>query len=236
MDQVARPEEVTETAPGGQSVAPWWAALRPPGFWRNAPWPPPLAEAEAALDGCGSGARSVGKYARRWLAYAASLATVGTEDALLRSYDLFRMIASYTADRDKWGSEMRTAALHNAAVVLSRLGAKDLIESAARQAADALDFFGDMTDAQLVGLVQGLTSTGAGLAEPVLLRWDGAFALVPVQPLGVPRIQAIPAAGLEGRWSGIQAGLLGYGLAAPDRPCRDRACQVVPNVDRLTVR
>lgn len=228
---------MTDTGVSGVSAsASWCAALRPPGFWKGPVWPPPLAEAEAALDGCGSGNRSVAKYAPRWLVYAASLAAVGTEEGLLRAYDLFRTIASYTADRDKWGCEMRTAALHNAAVVLSRLGARELVESAAQQATMALDFFGDMTDAQLVGLVQGLTSTGAGLADPVLLRWDGAFALVPVQPLGVPRIQAIPASGLEGRWSGIQAGLLGYGLAAPDRPCRDRACQVVPNVDRLTVR
>ena len=214
----------------------WWAALRPPGFWKGAIWPPPLAEAEAALDGCGSGNRSVAKYARRWLVYAASLATVGTEEALLRAYDLFSTVASYTADRDKWGVEIRTAALHNAAVVLSRLGAKDLVESAAVQATKALDFLGDMTDSQLVDLVNGLTAAGAGLAEPVLLEWDGAFSLVPLQPIGVPRIQALPAAGLEGRWDGIQRGLLGYGLAAPDRPYRNRACQVVPNVDRLTVR
>lgn len=216
--------------------ASWDCALRAPGFFSGPVWPPPLAEAQALVAGRGHGARAVAKYAPRFSVLAASLAATGTESGLLQAYDLFHMIAKHTSDKAKWGPELRTAALQNEAVVLSRLRNRALVRMASDSVAKAVDFLGDLDDAALKSLAADLTATFNGLESPVELEWTDAFTLAPVDATGAARIDSMPPSGVEGRWTGIRKALKGYGLNAPKRPGNSRLCKVTPKNGRLIVK
>ena len=225
------------TLPAAVSQASSWdCALRPPGFFSGPVWPPPLAEARALVAGRGVGTRAIAKYAPRFSVLAASLAATGTESGLLQAYDLFHIIAKHTSDRAKWGHELRTAALQNEAVVLSRLRNRALVRMASDSVAKAVDFLGDLDDAALKLLAADLTSTFNGLESPVELRWLDAFTLEPMNATGASRIDSMPPSGVEGRWTGIRKALRGYGLVAPHRPGKRRVCKVTPKDGRLVVK
>lgn len=232
------------------AAATWAAALKPPGYYAGATWPPPLAEAAAAL-GPDIGHHSIGKYPARWLTYAAALAAVGTEEALVEAYDINRQILYYTrGDRyredvgrteAKYGSTIRAAAAHNAALTLAQFHARPLIAAAAREAERAAgDLFSKGRD-ELVALAETMAADGAALRATVRLYWGPGMTLRAADvAAAAPRIAALPAAGVEGRWGGVRHALRAYGLTAPTTPPRThgarRPCRAYPRGGYVEVR
>lgn len=214
----------------------WASALRPPSFWRGPVWPPPLAEAAAALEGRGTGAQSIGKYPARWLVYGAACAAQGGEEALVEAYEIFRQIVrtcrrgapeGQTGRNHPTGPGLHAAALHNAALTLGQFHSRPLLRDAARAAARAAEEMAARPTADLVALAERLAAEACGLKEaPVDLAWDGPGALRPhdtAAAAAAPRIAAMPGAGVEGRWDAVRRALRGYGLAVPaEQPVRRR--------------
>ncbi len=236
-------------APPAVPVAPWAASLKPPGYWSGPAWPPPLAESAAALPGTGH--HSIGKYAPRWLVYASSLAATGTEEALVEAYDIFREIVYHarimkpnktTGEPElKYGPGLVAAAAHNAAITLSQFHARPLIVAAAREATRSVDGMLDKSMDELVAMAHALAAEGAALRAPVRLRWGPLATLRADDPAAAaPRIAAMPAAGVEGRWHGIRHAMRAYGLAAPKKPPRThgplKPCRAYPRGDYVEVR